>query len=251
MRKIVLISGGFDPIHSGHIEYIKAAKKLGDILVVAVNSDEWLVRKKGQFFMPLSERTAVLRAIAAVNYVIDFNDSDNTACNAIKMVRQSYPVDRIIFANGGDRLENNIPEIDYSDANIEFVFGVGGIDKKNSSSWILQNWKTPTTLREWGYYRVLYEINNVKVKELVVNPGKSLSMQRHADRTELWFIADGNNAVNQAGPSATKKVYTKFQTLTIDAGEWHKLSNTEQVPLKIIEIQYGFRCDEGDIERND
>ena len=82
MKNIVLITGGFDPIHSGHIAYLQAAKKLGDILVVGVNSDAWLTRKKGRAFMPLQERAAILRAIAGVDFVIDFDDSDNSAAAA-------------------------------------------------------------------------------------------------------------------------------------------------------------------------
>ena len=141
MKNIVLITGGFDPIHSGHIAYLQAAKKLGDILVVGVNSDAWLTRKKGRAFMPLQERAAILRAVAGVDFVIDFDDSDNSARHAIWMVRQSYPQDHIIFANGGDRTQANIPEMTVEDANLEFVFGVGGENKQNSSSWILTEWK--------------------------------------------------------------------------------------------------------------
>ncbi len=99
-EKIVLVTGGFDPLHSGHIAYLKAAKLLGDILVVGVNSDAWLARKKGQAFMPLLERTAIIRELECVDFVIDFDDLDNTANHAIWMVRQSYPQDDIIFANG-------------------------------------------------------------------------------------------------------------------------------------------------------
>lgn len=150
MKKIVLVTGGFDPIHSGHLALLKTARELGDILVVGVNSDDWLTRKKGAPFMPLCERTAVLRALKGVDFVIDFNDSDGSAKHAITMVRQSYPQDKIIFANGGDRLQDNIPEMDVDDNNIEFHFGVGGFSKANSSSWILQEWKAPKTERPWG-----------------------------------------------------------------------------------------------------
>ena len=167
MKTIVLITGGFDPIHSGHIAYIQAAKKLGDILVVGVNTDIWLTRKKGAAFMPLSERTTILRNIVGVDFVIDFDDTDGSAKNAIWMVRQSYPQDHIIFANGGDRTQENIPEMDTADENISFVFGVGGENKKNSSSWILQEWKAPKTERQWGYYRVLHEKNLQSIPERV------------------------------------------------------------------------------------
>jgi D-beta-D-heptose 7-phosphate kinase/D-beta-D-heptose 1-phosphate adenosyltransferase len=97
MKKIVLITGGFDPLHSGHIAYFKAAKALGDILVVGVNSDAWLTRKKGSPFMPYKERAEIVRNIVGVDFVIDFDDTDGSAKHAIRMVRASYPQDSIIF----------------------------------------------------------------------------------------------------------------------------------------------------------
>ena len=191
MKNIVLITGGFDPVHSGHIKYIQEAKALGDILVVGVNSDAWLTRKKGRSFMPVKERATILRNIVGVDFVIDFDDSDGSAKDAIRLVRASYPQDRIIFANGGDRTNDNIPEMDVVDDNIKFVFGVGGFNKANSSSWILEEWKAPQTRRPWGYYRVLHEGPGVKVKELTVEPGAALSMQRHQQRSEFWLVASG------------------------------------------------------------
>ncbi len=253
MKKIVLITGGFDPLHSGHISYIRAAKSLGDILVVGVNSDEWLSKKKGAAFMPVSERASILRNIVGVDFVIDFNDSDGSAKHAIWMVRQSYPQDRIIFANGGDRTSTNIPEMDINDKNIEFVFGVGGEDKKNSSSWILQEWKSPKTERQWGYYRVLHTPNkNVKVKELTVDPGKSLSMQKHKDRSEFWFVSEGIASVYTLDKSTDIEMVGMFkehQHVWIPDNSWHQLCNETKNPLKIIEIQYGENCEEKDIER--
>ncbi len=143
--KIVLVTGGFDPLHSGHIAYFKAAKTLGDRLVVGLNSDEWLTRKKGRPFMPLQERMAIVGNLEVVDEVVVYNDDDNSSCNAIELVKKRYPDAHIIFANGGDRTANNIPEMVFAD--VEFVFGVGGEDKKNSSSWILEDWKKPKTGR--------------------------------------------------------------------------------------------------------
>jgi D-beta-D-heptose 7-phosphate kinase/D-beta-D-heptose 1-phosphate adenosyltransferase len=245
--KIVLITGGFDPLHSGHIAYINSAKKLGDVLIVGVNSDAWLVRKKGRAFMPISERISIVKNIVGVDSVIEFNDTDGTAKHAIQTVRKNYSDDKIIFANGGDRTRENIPEMDIDDDNLEFVFGVGGEDKKNSSSWILQEWRAPKTIRPWGYYRVLHTVgSNVKVKELTVDPGKSLSMQRHKHRSELWFVADGLAGNNWDFGSERIKPY---KTETIHPGEWHQLHNPTDQPLKVIEIQYGECCEEEDIER--
>ena len=247
---IVLITGGFDPIHSGHIAYLQAAKKLGDILVVGVNSDAWLMRKKGKSFMPYSERSAIVRNIVGVDFVIDFDDSDGSAKHAITMVRQSYPQSKIIFANGGDRTSINIPEMDIVDDNLEFVFGVGGENKMNSSSWILQEWKAPKTERQWGYYRILHEVQGVKVKELTVNPGKSLSMQRHFERSEYWLVSEGSGQINTLiDDNVVSKAITLHDEVKIPVNDWHQLVNPTELPLRIVEIQYGANCEETDIER--
>jgi D-beta-D-heptose 7-phosphate kinase/D-beta-D-heptose 1-phosphate adenosyltransferase len=139
--RIVLATGGFDPIHSGHITYFESAKTLGDKLIIGLNSDEWLTRKKGKPFMPWKERSKIIQSLRVVDFVIQYDDSDNSSKNAIKLVRDIFPYDTIVFANGGDRGNNNTLELSYADDNLEFVFGVGGNYKQNSSSWILDNWK--------------------------------------------------------------------------------------------------------------
>ena len=144
METVVLVTGGFDPLHSGHLAYFKAAKKLGDKLIVGINSDSWLERKKGKNFLPLNERYEIVSALKYVDNCILFNDEDGTAIEAIRNVIMLYPFDRIIFANGGDRVEGNTPEEDaklFPEKDIIFQYGVGGLDKKNSSSWILQKWE--------------------------------------------------------------------------------------------------------------
>jgi cytidyltransferase-like protein len=254
MKRIILITGGFDPLHSGHIAYIKAAKELGDSLIVGVNSDEWLRRKKGQEFMPWQERATIIAALHDVDRVINFDDSDNSAKDAIKKVRAIHPAAQIIFANGGDRTKENIPEMDLLEEmlHLEFVFGVGGEDKKNSSSWILQEWKAPKTERQWGYYRVLHEVPGMKVKELTVEPGKSLSMQRHNLRAEYWIVSEGEAVVNRqmessySLPSVHLRQHIEYR---VPVKEWHQLTNPYEVPVKVVEIQYGEQCVEEDIER--
>ena len=253
MKKIILVTGGFDPLHSGHITYFNRAKELGDILVVGINSDEWLTRKKGRPFLPRHERSRIIQALKMVDFVIDFDDNDGSARHAIKMIRQSYPQDKIIFANGGDRTDENIPEMDFKDDNLEFVFGVGGFSKMNSSSWILEDWKSPKTERQWGYYRVLHEPNkSVKLKELTVNPGKNLSMQKHQSRAEFWFVSQGTASVytlNRSSDAEMIGMYKEHQHIWIPTGTWHQLCNETDQPLKLIEIQYGENCIEEDIER--
>jgi len=252
MKRIVLITGGFDPIHSGHISYIRSAKELGDVLIVGANSDEWLRRKKGNEFMPWEERATILAALHDVDRVINFDDSDGSAKDAIRKIREIYPTEQIIFANGGDRTSTNIPEFDIVDNNLIFKFGVGGEDKKNSSSWILQEWKSPKTERQWGYYRVLHDVPGMKVKELTVDPGKSLSMQRHWLRHEYWIVQEGTAVVNSqtsGGYALPPKTLYKYNEHHVPMLEWHQLTNPFQMPLRIVEIQYGERCVEEDIER--
>lgn len=244
--KIVICTGGFDPLHSGHITYLEAAKSLGDMLIVGLNSDEWLQRKKGRTFMDIYERHRILSSLKVVDKVVCYPDADGSSKNTITGVRAMYPNATIIFANGGDRTQDNIPEMVFDD--VEFVFGVGGEDKKNSSSWILDEWKAPKTQRPWGYYRVLHNPNNnIKVKELTVDPGQRLSMQLHQHRSEFWFVTEGTATVERDDRGQT--VIEQYQSSVIQQHKWHQLINDTDDPLKIIEIQYGIDCNESDIER--
>lgn len=253
MKTVVIVTGGFDPIHSGHIEYLKSAKKLGDLLIVGVNSDSWLERKKGRAFMPSTERIQIIKNLKMVDETVLFDDSDGSAKEAIKNARLIHPDAKLIFANGGDRTKENIPEMDIQDDNLEFAFGVGGEDKKNSSSWILEDYKAPKTQRVWGYYRVLHEVHGpheptMVVKELTVDPGKSLSMQYHNYRNEFWIVSEGIATLTRIEPDKviTMKMHEKE---IINKEEWHQLSNQTENPLRVVEIQYGNLCVEWDIVR--
>jgi cytidyltransferase-like protein len=250
--KIVLVTGGFDPLHSGHIEYFRAAKQLGDLLIVGLNSDAWLARKKGQPFMPLEERRAIIGSLKDVHATMTFNDNDDSAKDLLVTIQREFPYAEIIFANGGDRTKNNIPEMTVP--NIKFVFGVGGENKMNSSSWILQEWKSPKTLRPWGYYRILHEVSGCKVKELTIEPGKSLSMQRHFKRNEYWLVTSGMcNVVTRLANGYVSPIIllNEHHSRFIPKGEWHQLVNPHKIPCRIVEIQYGEVCTEEDIERKD
>ena len=189
--KIVVVSGGFDPIHSGHIEYLKSAKSHGDKLIVALNSDNWLENKKGKFFMPFSERLSIVSSIKFVDEVIDFEDDKMGSCiQALEKIKNNYPDDEIYFANGGDRNNNNIPEM--SVKGINFLFSVGGDSKKNSSSWILNKWQYYFEERKWGSFFNLFQTKNIKVKELIIDAGKEISFQRHFSRSEIWLVSEGS-----------------------------------------------------------
>ena len=204
--------------------------------------------------MPAAERRAIIENLRMVDRVIEFNDDDNTAIDAIRVIRNFYirPGTKFIFANGGDRTANNIPEMVFDD--VDFQFGVGGENKMNSSSWILTEWKTPKTDRNWGYYRVLHEVGpHTKLKELTVMPNQRLSMQRHDKRAEFWFVAEGEATVYTIDDASTdqevKCELTVHQNTFINKNEWHQLCNETDQPLKLIEIQYGDHCVEEDIER--
>ena len=139
-EKVSLVTGGFDPIHSGHISYFKKAKDLSNYLVVGINTEEWLIRKKGQYFQSWKERSEIIKHLNMVNVVISYNDDDDSSCNAITKCLDIAQT--VVFCNGGDREKTNTPEVNKYGENprVEFEFGVGGDDKMNSSSWILHKY---------------------------------------------------------------------------------------------------------------
>ena len=138
---------------------------------------------------------------------------------------------------------------------VDFAFGIGGENKANSSSWILDEWKTQKTERNWGYWRVLDhkpEQGN-KVKELVIYPGKSLSDQKHFKRSEQWMILEGVVDMKTEWKSTTSTVLLEPHRLPYEIGKevWHKASNPGNTNAHILEIQWGAECIEEDIERRD
>ena len=142
--------------------------------------------------MPMSERSEIIKNLAVVDSIVTFEDQDNSASGAIRKVLEKYPDNRIIFANGGDRTSSNILEMEqFKDKpNVEFMFEVGGDYKKNSSSWILEEWKYPIEERPWGNFKILDEKKEYKIKELVVNPKSRLSLQSHEKRQETWIVLE-------------------------------------------------------------
>jgi cytidyltransferase-like protein len=129
-KKIIAVSGGCDPCHSGHIRMILEASNYGDVVVI-LNSDDWLLKKKGYKFMSWEERAEILMAIKGVTAVVPVDDSDGTVCEALRRIRPHY------FANGGDRKPGNTPEGDVcAELGIEMLWGIGG-GKTQSSSWLI------------------------------------------------------------------------------------------------------------------
>ena len=249
--KVIVVSGGFDPLHSGHIAYFKSAKKLGDKLIVALNSDKWLIAKKKKFFLPFEERKIIIESIGIVDEVIAFDDDDKGSCiDALNKIKEKYKNDQIIFCNGGDRTVKNILEMSVD--GIDFKFGIGGEEKINSSSWILKAWKYEKESRRWGDFFNIFDTSEVKVKELVVNPGKGMSFQKHSQRNEIWLVTSGSCLINYSNSDPDNKTeitLNKFDYFLVKKNEWHQIINPNKLECRIIEIQYGKEVIENDIER--
>ncbi len=216
-KKTIVISGGFDPIHPGHIAMIEDAAKYGEVHII-VNSDAWLIRKKGFFFQPWTDRRKILEAYTPHIYEVD--DADGTVCEALRLIKPTY------FGNGGDRTVTNTPELDVcAELGIEPVFGLGG-GKYSSSSAINGRQRVVT---RWGTYDVLLDMPELKVKILTIAPGKKLSLQRHTMRSEFFFMPNGEVRMNLPGV-------------------WHAPQAPEDSELVILEVQLGV-SEEQDIER--
>ena len=142
-RVISIVSGGFDPIHPGHIMMMKDCLKFSNYLIVGVNSNKWLINKKGNYFMDIQHRIYVVSSLNVVNETMEFEDDDKgSANNLLIKIRNKYSNDKIIFANGGDRSDSSkILEFETAKQyNIDLKFGIGGSHKESSSSNLLKRW---------------------------------------------------------------------------------------------------------------
>ena len=135
-KNICIATGGFDPLHSGHISYLKACAKLGDKLIVGLNSDEWLIRKKGTFLLPYHQRHSILSELNFIDTVRSFNDDSDSAIELLKdLTNYQHDNNTYIFCNGGDRTSDNIPEIGEVE-NVIFAFNIGGEKTSSSSNYL-------------------------------------------------------------------------------------------------------------------
>jgi mannose-6-phosphate isomerase-like protein (cupin superfamily) len=208
--------------------------------------------------MPIQERAAIVKELSCVDEVITFNDDDGTACHAIGYLLQTCASSRkVVFANGGDRTNTTTPEFETwgNHPDVEFAFGVGGEDKKNSSSWILKEWSNPTVERAWGRYTILEHIKDSgwAVKQLEFDAGKSLSDQRHFKRSEHWHVVDGVITMLLEDRNGVKSecLLVPGDSIDIPIGYWHKAINIDNKPAKVIEVWMGKKLTEEDIERRD
>ena len=148
IKNVIIVSGGFDPVHKGHIRMFREAANLGHQVIIGLNSDEWLSRKKGKPFMKWEERAEILESCKFVTQVLSMDDSDDTASDIIRQVANLYKNQNmnIYFANGGDRKKGNVPELDVcKDLNVVMLWGIGG-GKIQSSSWLINGEKNNVEL---------------------------------------------------------------------------------------------------------
>ena len=252
MKTAVIVSGGFDPLTPGHCAYFEEAAQLGEVYCL-VNNDDWLRRKKGKPFMPLQDRCTIISQNIFIEEVcIQQYDTDDVSLDIEsihKELKDKY--DKIIFFKSGDRNTREvIPESSMCDLlGIDVVIGMGR--KIAASSQYLKDWighknTYEKVFREWGYYETYEDFGTHKVKKLVVEPGKSLSLQRHFKRSEWWFVVSGTGSVLHDG---TPFPLEPMDCPYIEMGDWHKLSNTGTVDLVVIEVQIGSECVEEDIQR--
>jgi len=244
-----LLSGGFDPVHIGHLAMIKEASDLASEVIILLNSDKWLTRKKGKPFMVETQRALILQEFNSVSKVImQENDDDDSSNNAIIEFFKDHKNKSICYCNGGDRSqESKIRESKIcKDLGIDLEFGIGGIHKLESSSNLTKNHLSDIETRPWGNFHIIAKGKGYQIKEININPRKKQSLQRHKHRSEYWQIISGKGMVYLED---SKCKLEKNDNIFIPKGDLHRMENTEDCILTLIEIQIGDEISEEDIER--
>ena len=247
--RLVAVSGGFDPLHIGHVRMFKEARKLGDTLVVIINNDNWLRKKKGFVFMPQKERAELIRAFPFVDKVVltdhKDNDADTSVCRMLKKLRPA------VFANGGDRTSaKDIPEVVVCrELGIKMAFNVGKGGKVQSSSWMTESASRPVkrSERPWGEYYGWDEGKKWNLKTIYIKPKKRLSLQYHHHREEWWLLVEGDaTATVHEGKDVRSIPLRKGEVFRVGKRQVHRLSSKKGGV--VVEVAYGD-FDEADIVR--
>ena len=248
--KWVLVSGGFDPIHIGHVRMFEEAKKLGDRLVVVINNDNWLLTKKGHVFMPSDERKEIIEKFPFVDKVVLTSHKKDDPDRSVS--RELAKLKPAIFANGGDRKNiKDIPEaVVCKEYGIKMVFNVGFGGKVQSSSWMIRDASRNfvRSIRPWGEFYGWDAGKDWKLKTIYIAPGKRLSLQYHHHREEHWMLVEGDATATIHDKSGKPQVIPmkKGEPLHVDVKAVHRLESKKGGI--IVEIALGD-FDENDIVR--
>jgi D-beta-D-heptose 7-phosphate kinase/D-beta-D-heptose 1-phosphate adenosyltransferase len=240
----VAVSGGFDPLHIGHVRMFEEAKKLGDKLVAILNNDNWLIKKKGYAFMPETERAELIKSLAVVDDVmLTFHDkdvSDRSVCAELRKLKPD------VFANGGDRTFDNIPEVPVCDEiGCKMIFGIGKGGKVQSSSWLTDKVarKKVIVKKPWGEFENFEKEATWNLKTITIDAGQRLSLQSHKKRDEVWVLVEGKALATVAD----KKIRMKpGDVIRINKKQKHRIESGSGA--KLVEVGLGD-FDENDIVR--
>ncbi len=246
-----MVSGGFDPIHIGHVRMFERARKLGDKLVVVINNDNWLMNKKGFVFMPEKERREIIGMFPFVDKVVltshAIGDKDRSVCREIAKLKPA------IFANGGDRKPDGdpVPEVDLcKKLGIKLIYNIGAGGKVQSSSWMIRDASRNflRSVRPWGEFYGWDAGKEWKLKTIYITPGKRLSLQFHHHRREHWMLVEGDATATIHEKDGTPRIIEMkiSEPLFVDVMSIHRLESKKGGV--VVEIALG-KFDENDIVR--
>ena len=243
-----LVSGGFDPVHVGHLRMFQDAKNLSENVIVLLNNDEWLIKKKGKPFMNEGQRKEILDEFKSISKVIIQTANDKSSSQAIEEFVQNNPDKTICYCNGGDRSNiRNIREAEVcKKLGVTLEFGIGGDKKIESSSQLTKNYLGNVEERPWGNYHIIAKNKGYQIKEIIVSKGSKLSLQKHSGRSEFWQIVKGKSKItiekNEHYLKEKEHIYIPKNTI-------HRIENIGKEELIFIEIQLGENLKEEDIIR--